>query len=352
MTYPLPTAPWQVVASDCFELDERHYCVYVDVYSDYIDFCELEDMTSKDLIAKTKPIFATHGVPAVLITDNGTNYASREFTEFARAWDFQHQTSSPHYSQSNGKAESAVKIIKGLIQKTVKSGGDIWKAVLEWRNSPTPNMINSPVQRLMSRRTRSFLPCKDEHYQPCVQESVPKQVIQKRLKAKQNYDRGARPLPKLVVGQPIRAKTQPKVPHSTWKAGIVTSQVAPRSYLIEVDGRTYRRNRVHLRDTIEHPPPAVSSATPPASKPLTFDSTACTDNRPSTSTGSSSTSSPSPQPRSSPSPKSTSPASPRSTPSPASGAKPKPVTTVTPGHTTTRVGRVSKPPPKLQDFVK
>ena len=27
--------------------------------------------------------------------------------------------------------------------------------------------------------------------------------------------------------------------------------VAPRSYIVEVDGRKYRRNRVHLRDTIQ-----------------------------------------------------------------------------------------------------
>ena len=96
MTHPLPTAPWQVVATDCFELDGQSYCVFVDTYSDFIEVTEVEDMSTETLVKKTKPIFATHGVPAVLISDNGTNYASREFEQFAQEWDFRHITTSPH----------------------------------------------------------------------------------------------------------------------------------------------------------------------------------------------------------------------------------------------------------------
>lgn len=119
MTHPLPTAPWQVVASDCLEVNGQHYCVFVDLYSDFIEVAELKSDT---LIKKIKPIFATHGLPAQLITDNGPNYSSREFRDFARLWDFHHVTTSPHHSQANGKAESAVKIIKGLIKMEEMSG--------------------------------------------------------------------------------------------------------------------------------------------------------------------------------------------------------------------------------------
>lgn len=96
-----------------------------------------------------KQVFAIHGVPVTLISDNGPNYASAEFHQFTQAWDFQHLTSSPHYPKSNGKAESAVKIMKFIITKANKDGADVWKAILEWRNSPTPSQGSSPVQRLM-----------------------------------------------------------------------------------------------------------------------------------------------------------------------------------------------------------
>ncbi|XP_048583916.1 uncharacterized protein K02A2.6-like [Nematostella vectensis] len=80
MTHPIPQLPWQAVASDCLEVQGEHYLVLVDLYSDYIELVQLSDMSSsKTLIQQMKPIFATHGTPADLISDNGTNYSSQEF---------------------------------------------------------------------------------------------------------------------------------------------------------------------------------------------------------------------------------------------------------------------------------
>lgn len=61
--------------------------------------------------------FARYGVPDVLMTDNGPQFASAEFTSFATAWSFTHRTSSPHSPQSNGKAENAVRTVKHLFTK-------------------------------------------------------------------------------------------------------------------------------------------------------------------------------------------------------------------------------------------
>ena len=254
MTYPVPTLPWQIVASDCFECDNQHYLVVVDLYSDFIEIRKLDTLATSTLVEQLKQVFAIHGVPVTLISDNGPNYASAEFHQFTQAWDFQHLTSSPHYPKSNGKAESAVKIMKSIITKANKDGADVWKAILEWRNSLTPSQGSSPVQRLMSRRTRSFLPCKASMYQPEVQCAVPAQVVRKRQVAKSYHDTSAKPLPPLVIGQPIRVKAHPQQAHSNWKPGVIVDSVAPRSYIVEVDGRKYRRNRVHLRDTVQSSP--------------------------------------------------------------------------------------------------
>ena len=250
MTHPIPQIPWQSVASDCFELDGHHYVVLVDLYSDYIEVAELLNMTTTALIKQMKPIFATHGSPAVLITDNGSNYASQEFKSFTKDWEIHHVTTSPHHHKANGKAESAVKIMKNIIKKARKEKQDMWKAILEWRNSPTPGTTNSPAQKLMSRRTRSFLPCAHNMYKPVVQTNVTEQVVQKRKLAKLYHDRSAKPLPKLICGQPVMVKVHPQQPRSDWKAGMVKQQTtSPRSYIVAVNGRNYKRNRTHLKDT-------------------------------------------------------------------------------------------------------
>ena len=158
MTYPMPNLPWQIVAGDCFLCDGSHYLIVVNCYSDYIEIKQLNSPSSAALIEQLKQIFVVHGVPITLISDNGPNYASVEFTDFTHDWDIQHVTSSPHHLKAKGKAESAVKIMKSIFSKANKQGTDVWKAILEWRNSPTPSQGSSPVQRPMSRRTRSFLP--------------------------------------------------------------------------------------------------------------------------------------------------------------------------------------------------
>ena len=103
----------------------------------------------------------------------------------------------------------------------------------------------------MSRRTRSFLPCKDSLYQPELQQRVPNEVLHKRRVAKYYHDLNVKPLPKLCIGQPVTVKTHPQKPRSDWTSGTVLSKAAPRSYIEEVQGRQYRRNRVHIRNTLE-----------------------------------------------------------------------------------------------------
>ena len=61
-----------------------------------------------------KSLFARHGVPTTLVTDNGPQYVSQEMCQFSATYGFNHITSSPYYPQSNGLAEHSVKTVKGL----------------------------------------------------------------------------------------------------------------------------------------------------------------------------------------------------------------------------------------------
>nr|XP_054755493.1 uncharacterized protein K02A2.6-like [Lytechinus pictus] len=116
--------------------------------------------TSKAVINHMKAIFARHGTPCELMSDNGPQFASQEFKSFAKEWDFHHTTSSPHYPQSNGLAENAVKIVKNLILKSLHSGQDIHRALQVYRSSPLA-CGKSPAELLYNRQIRSNLPMLD-----------------------------------------------------------------------------------------------------------------------------------------------------------------------------------------------
>ena len=109
------------------------------------------------VIAKLKAHFARHGSPDVVVSDNGPQYTSTRFKQFASNWKFDHRTSIPYNSQSNGMAEAAVKSIKRMMRKCQASKQDPYLGLLNLRNTPTEGLNTSPTQRLMGRRTRTLL---------------------------------------------------------------------------------------------------------------------------------------------------------------------------------------------------
>jgi len=76
--------------------------VLADSYSGRCEMDTLCDLSSKTVIEiKMKHHFAVHGILSKVLTDNGPQFASREFQSFANEWSFEHVTSSPYYSRSN-----------------------------------------------------------------------------------------------------------------------------------------------------------------------------------------------------------------------------------------------------------
>lgn len=104
--------PWQVIGTDLFELKGASYLLIVDYFSRHPEIAKLTSTTSQVVIIVLKSIFARHGIPEVIQSDNGPQYASQDFTHFAKLYGFQHLTSSPHYPQSNGQAERTVQTVR------------------------------------------------------------------------------------------------------------------------------------------------------------------------------------------------------------------------------------------------
>ena len=243
MSHKIPSLPWEKVGQDIFSLHGHSYLVTVDYYSDYFELDFLEDTTANTVIEKTKAHFARHGI-ADICSDNGPQFTSQEFANFAAAWEFTHSTSSPLHSQSNGKAESAVKIAKRLVKKCKRDGSDLQKALLDWRNTPDKQGF-SPVQKLMSRRTRTTLPTAQGQLLPSVIRGVPEMIKKRKQVAKFYYDRSAKELPELEYGDSVRL--QPDRQGLPWKTGTCIGKVCPRSYLIQTDTGVYRRNSRFIR---------------------------------------------------------------------------------------------------------
>jgi len=149
-----PQLPWQKVASDLFVWKKSHYLLVIDYFSRYIEISKLSSETAGSVIKHMSSISARHGIPQQVVSDNGPQYSSREFSKFANEYGFEHSTSSPQYPQANGEAERAVRTVKALLNKS----GDLYLTLLTYRATSINNTIYSPAELLINRKLRTTLP--------------------------------------------------------------------------------------------------------------------------------------------------------------------------------------------------
>ena len=158
---PTPSHPWQMCAMDIFTLEGVDYLICSNFYSKMILIQCLPSGQSNavKVISVLKEMFLEHGISKVLHSDNGPQYVSAQFTKFYTSWGITHETSSPHYLQSNGFAKVCVKSVKHALQHAKYSGTDPQLALFALWAIP----INTNSHHLLSSCTNArsgppFLP--------------------------------------------------------------------------------------------------------------------------------------------------------------------------------------------------
>ena len=241
---PLPEGPWTRVGVDLLSSKGKIFIVVMDYYSRYLEIMHLSNATSSLVIAKLKSIFARWGIPTELVSDNGPQFSSEAFLYFSKSYGFKHITSSPLYAQSNGMAESAVKIAKGILRQ-----GDPCLALMVYRSTTLGSTGYSPSEVMLNRKIRTTLPMLPKKTKPCLYDE---DVVKRKHEASQRnnefyYNRrhSSRPLCILKKGDQVRIKTEIDKKWSQ-PAVVVSCANTPRSYNVRTETAVVRRNRRHL----------------------------------------------------------------------------------------------------------
>ena len=87
ISHALPTKPWEICATDLFELDRETYIVIADYYSKFFELKKIISSSSKTIINVLKEMYSRHGIPVILKSDNGPAYSSMEFKDFVKVMD-------------------------------------------------------------------------------------------------------------------------------------------------------------------------------------------------------------------------------------------------------------------------
>ena len=287
-----PEYPFQHICADYFHHEGSAYLVLVDRYSGWpivTPACN----GATGLATTLRDTFATFGIPDTLTSDGGPEFAAHSTREFLSAWGVHHRIATAYNPHANCRAEVAVKTIKRLITGNTGPGGTLLnsfhKALLQYRNCPSPDTGMSPARCLFGRDIRDLLPGIPPRFQPrtkLVKQRVKReQAISKRLtQGRARWDEHTHGLSPLRCGDSVLIQNQTGRHPTKWdKSGTIVEVLQYHKYSVRVDGsgRLTTRNRRYLRryDPFPTEPvhphcrelptiPPVAADTPTPNRPL------------------------------------------------------------------------------------
>ena len=205
---------------------------------------KIPSSTSSAVIKELGMIFSEFGNPLVFRSDNGPCYSSQEFKFFMQNWLVEHRTSSPHYPQSNGLAESMVKVSKNLIEKAIKQDLPWNRLLLDYRCTPISSEIPSPAEILFGRKFRSsisILPSQVLNDRISKQRELIAKKEGKFYASTQDFQDRIKALP-FEAGQNVWLQNSDS--RKFEEAVICEKCKEPNSYMVEIPttGQCFRRN--------------------------------------------------------------------------------------------------------------
>ncbi|XP_050709686.1 uncharacterized protein K02A2.6-like [Eriocheir sinensis] len=233
-----PRYPWQRLHIDYAGPFLGHsYLIVVDAYSKWPEIIPMQSTTSSNTIRTLMQIFAVHGLPERIVSDNGPQFCSQEFKDFLTVNGIQHIQSAPYHPATNGEAERFVQTFKQHMKcKNVNSTNvhsGISKFLLTYRTTPHATTGVAPSILLMGRRIRTKLDLMLPNFLSEQQSKGWKQLQH------QGKVRAFEPSSPVMV----RSYTTP----DKWVPGTIERQVGNMHYDVKVNGSVTKRHIDQLK---------------------------------------------------------------------------------------------------------
>ena len=160
----LPPCPWDTVHIDfCVPFPTGELLlVVIDTYSRFPEVDILTSTSASATIPRLHHIFATHGIPRVIRSDNGPPFHSADFTTFLQEHGITHIPITPLWPRANGQVENFMKPIKKAIQAAccdqLNWKHELYSFLLNYHSTPHCTTKASPAELLFNRKITTKLP--------------------------------------------------------------------------------------------------------------------------------------------------------------------------------------------------
>lgn len=233
------TRPWEVTKYPWSRLhidfagpfNGNIFFIVVDSHSKWLEVILVKTTSSKCAIKVLRTLFATHGLPDIIVSDNGTAFTSAEFKEFCDSNVIRHVCVAPYHPASNGQAERMVRITKDFLKKIdAKMNIEIAVSRLLFAQHITPSTTTgrSPAELLFNRQLKNFFDKIHPHYLTTTKTDEKK------------------PSRSFNDGQDVWVRNYAS--GQKWIPGSIISKTGPVSYTVSIDaGKQVKRHLDQLR---------------------------------------------------------------------------------------------------------
>ena len=233
-----PEEPWSRLHIDfAGPFLGKMFLIIVDAHSKWIESVIMNEITAPSTILQLRKVFAIHGLPDVIVSDNGPTFTSECFGAFLRHNGVRHICCSPFHPASNGLAERAVQIFKKSLK--TNTGGSLEERVLrfltKYRSTPQSTTGLSPAQLLFGRNLKTQL--------DLLFPNTHSKVVGSQEKQKANHDKTAFPR-HLEADDHVYYRNFSKGPK--WMKGTIAEKTGPVSFKIEGPSGVVKRHQDHI----------------------------------------------------------------------------------------------------------
>ncbi|XP_037504900.1 uncharacterized protein K02A2.6-like [Rhipicephalus sanguineus] len=205
------------------------FLVVVDAFSNW---AEVEMMTSARapvVIERLRKMFATYGLPDLIVSDNGEVFTSEEMQSFLKINGIQSMYTAPYHPSSNGRAECMVRELKCALKKQSQGtlACKVSRFLFKQHSTPHSETGKAPAELMLGWNLRSSLARlhPDTMHVECMRQLPPRSF----QCGDSGYIRNFRPGPRWLAARVLRRR------------GHVMYDV------LTADGSTHRRHRDHVR---------------------------------------------------------------------------------------------------------
>ena len=185
-----PMKPWQRVHVDfAGPIGGKSYLILVDAHSKWPEVIGMKSTTAGATIKVLRRIFATHGLPNQLVSDNGPQFCSAEVAYFLKANGIKHIRCAPYHPSSNGCGEQFVQMFKRALRAADDRGltaeQRLMGFLLTYRSSPHSRTGVPPCELFLNQHVHT---CMD-----LLHPELSDKVATKQADQKQQHDLKAKP---------------------------------------------------------------------------------------------------------------------------------------------------------------